>query len=201
LRKKSLEVLDLGCNDGAISLEIYKRGHKVTGVDFPEVLEHVKHEKIKFVPADISERLPFKNESFDVVFFLEVIEHLVYPTFTINEIKRVLRKNGFLILSTPNVASLRNRIFLLQGKHWQHENETDPQGHVQFFDKHKLINYLSNKGFEVLAISGASSYPVITEPLVEWMDKKFLNWVINFIIQNEDSENLKDQLVCLCRKI
>lgn len=204
LRKEKLKILDLGTNDGAIAYEVYKKGHEVTGMDLPAVLEYAKpYEKfIKLVPGDITEKLPFQDNSFDLVLLLEVIEHLVYPTFTVNEIKRVLVSNGFLILSTPNVASLRNRIFLLQGRHWQHERETDPQGHVQFFDKQKLINYLSNNGFEVLVLKGASNnYFIPSESMVEWMDNKFLNWIIQYLIQNEDSENLKDQLVCLCKKI
>jgi SAM-dependent methyltransferase len=66
--------------------------------------------------VDITEtRLPFEDNFFDSVSFLEVIEHLPIEKlpFVVSEISRVLKKEGYLYLSTPNLASLENRLLLM----------------------------------------------------------------------------------------
>lgn len=59
--------------------------------------------------------LPFETESFDIIISFEVIEHLYSPTNYLTEMLRVLRKNGLLIMSTPNMISFASRIRMLMG--------------------------------------------------------------------------------------
>ncbi|MEJ8669191.1 class I SAM-dependent methyltransferase [Streptomyces sp. MS1.AVA.1] len=59
--------------------------------------------------------LPFRTGSADAVLFSEVIEHLVDPDAALDEIRRVLRPGGHLMLSTPNLAAWYNRALLLAG--------------------------------------------------------------------------------------
>jgi 2-polyprenyl-3-methyl-5-hydroxy-6-metoxy-1,4-benzoquinol methylase len=56
-----------------------------------------------------AELLPYPNECFDVILFCEVIEHLIEnPIFALNNLYRVLKPNGTLILTTPNVFRYDN---------------------------------------------------------------------------------------------
>ena len=72
--------------------------------------------------------------------------------FFIDEIKRVLKPNSFLILSTPNIASLGRRFLLLFGKNpyfeasFGYPNEAHA-GHIRFFTKDLLLGYLEHRGF------------------------------------------------------
>ncbi len=65
-----------------------------------------------------AEPLPFPDDSFDIVLFNEVLEHLrIDPVGALREVRRVLRPNGRLFLSTPNLLSLRGVArFLLRGQ-------------------------------------------------------------------------------------
>jgi SAM-dependent methyltransferase len=65
-----------------------------------------------------AERLPFDSASLDLVTFSEVMEHLPIERlqFVLSELSRVLRTGGLLIASSPNLASLANRIHLLRGR-------------------------------------------------------------------------------------
>src|ERR1700737_4734681 len=109
--------LDLGCGDGEVTAELGRviRG-EVVGADVSQVavdlciLRGIEAHKV-----DPSEGLPFPDKSFDLVFMTEVIEHLVEPSRTMREIRRVLSPKGYLILSTPNLACLPNRLLLLMG--------------------------------------------------------------------------------------
>lgn len=109
------KVLDIGCGDGDYSFELKKLGFQVTALDIDEGRFKYKNE-IEFLKCDITKGLPFSDNTFDHVLFLEVIEHLKNPYFVVEEINRILSKEGKLILSTPNILSLKSRIrFLFEG--------------------------------------------------------------------------------------
>lgn len=118
------KALDLGCREQYWTEKIKAKGYEVVPVDLepqhPSVLR-----------VDANDPLPFPDESFDLVWCTEVIEHVVNPAFTLGEINRVLKPGGKLLLSTPNSAFWLFRIFRLFG--------TDPaemqnEDHKQFFD-------------------------------------------------------------------
>jgi SAM-dependent methyltransferase len=62
------------------------------------------------VPADMEERLPFSDGEFDAVLCIEGIEHVNNRHLLLSELRRVLRPDGFLILTTPNLLSVRARL-------------------------------------------------------------------------------------------
>ena len=71
-------------------------------------------EKLRMEPK---RRLPLDSDSFDVVLFLEVLEHVIDdPRHVFSEINRILKTDGYLFLTTPNIAQLFNRLMLLLGK-------------------------------------------------------------------------------------
>lgn len=74
---------------------------------------------IQFEPdilMDLNNPLPIEDNSIDLVIAGEILEHLINPFMFLQEINRVLKKGGELILSTPNIACLKSRIQLLLGK-------------------------------------------------------------------------------------
>ncbi|MBX6424246.1 bifunctional 2-polyprenyl-6-hydroxyphenol methylase/3-demethylubiquinol 3-O-methyltransferase UbiG [Thermosulfurimonas sp. F29] len=82
-----------------------------------EYLNLFRKRKVYVVAQDLIDGLPFKSEVFNAVFFCDVIEHLpihLIPQI-IEEIKRVLKPNGLLVLSTPNLCRLELRLKLLLG--------------------------------------------------------------------------------------
>lgn len=102
-------------------------------------------------PVNVEEdRFPYSDESFDVVLFCEVIEHLqTDPVAAIEEIHRVLRPGGRLVLSTPNVARLENVARLIAGA-----NIYDPYSgygaygrHNREYTRHELHRLLLYSGF------------------------------------------------------
>jgi len=110
-------VLDLGCGNGDYSKGLKDLGFNVTAGDID--LERFRHKgEVKFEYCDITRKLPFKDSSFDYVLFAEVIEHLKNPYEVINEISRIISGKGCLILSTPNILSLKSRFrYLFEGSY------------------------------------------------------------------------------------
>ena len=105
---------------------------------------------------------PYADESFDVVVFCEIIEHLLLdPLHAIREIHRVLRPNGRLVVTTPNVGRLGNVLSAVAG-----ENMYDPYSgygaygrHNREFTQHELVKLLQFAGFDVDAAFTANAHP------------------------------------------
>jgi ubiquinone/menaquinone biosynthesis C-methylase UbiE len=101
-------VLDLGCNGGHGTIILGSACKEITGVDVsPTAIATAKsrHEsgKVQFRLVD-GLTLPFPDQSFDLITSFQVIEHLAgYETY-FSEIKRVLKSEGLLLVTTPNAA-------------------------------------------------------------------------------------------------
>lgn len=89
---------------------------KITSTTF-----HESHEYTYPIFNLESDPYPFPDNSFDIVLCCEIIEHLVMnPSHMLAEIHRILKPGGYLLLTTPNIASLKNAMLLLRGKNIQH---------------------------------------------------------------------------------
>lgn len=101
---KGADVLDAGC--GICPISEGMEGN-ITTLDVLDGAD-IKH--------DLNKPLPFRDSSFDIILAGEVTEHLTNPKGFLLECYRVLRENGKLILSVPNICCLKNRLFVLFGK-------------------------------------------------------------------------------------
>lgn len=142
---KNKHVLDLACGEGYGSDLIAKFASSVIGADYSRTIIKVSSNKYKqdnlaFCNVDAA-LIPFKDNSFDCIVSFETIEHLAAQEEMLTEFKRVLKPNGFLIISSPDK-----------------KNYTDKTGynnpfHVKELYKEDFIDLLSNK-FEHIKIWG-----------------------------------------------
>lgn len=113
------ELLDIGCGDGNFTmLAAREAGAELAyGVDVsPKAVEMARSRGVLAECLDLDNQdLPFEPECFDVVLCGEVIEHLFDPDRLLDNVWRVLRPGGVFVLTTPNLASIYNRIALLLG--------------------------------------------------------------------------------------
>lgn len=108
----STKILDAGCGSGLISCHLSKN-HKVFGVDGDlGAIKFCKknYPKNRYYLMDLEKGLKFKSNYFDGIIFVETIEHLVNPDIALKELKRVLKKSGVLVITTPNYDSLKWQI-------------------------------------------------------------------------------------------
>ena len=103
-----LNILDVGGGDGVIGEGLLKMGNSVTTVDLPTVSTHANRIQGLLAVAGDAEKLPFSSNSFDVILASEIVEHLWNPRSFFDDVYRVLKVDGNLIMSTPEgIAGLR----------------------------------------------------------------------------------------------
>ena len=142
--------LDVGCASGYMISEISKEFPRTNyfGVDvYDKAISYAKktYPNIKFKVAS-ADNLLFKDKSFDLILFCETLEHVESPLNCLREIKRVLKKNGTLILTMDSGSLLFRIVWFFwentKGRVWR-------QAHLNPFHHHKLEDLITEVGFKV----------------------------------------------------
>lgn len=150
LPPKSLRVLDVGCSSAVLTAQIADAlpDSIITGLDsYKEAIKFAKakYPHIQFVTAD-AHRLPFTNNTFDLVICTETLEHLVDPKQALFEMKRVLKKNGKAIISMDSGSFLFRTIWYFwtktKGRVWQ-------DAHLHEFNSNILEKLIKQSGFKI----------------------------------------------------
>jgi len=104
----------------------------------------------------------------------EVIEHVVDTDHVLGEIARVLRPGGVLVITTPNLASLENRVRLLLGRYpmWM-DIQIVGTGHVRYYTPRMLRAHLQQHGFRVERHVG-NWVPILPQ---RWLDDRAAPWL------------------------
>lgn len=126
------EYLDIGAGAGVIPLVLAKAGLPVTVMDtwseyadsydnqmgtYQQFMDRFARHGVRWIEHNaLNPPLPLPSSSFDMISMFHVLEHLASPRTVMQEIYRLLRPNGVLILTLPNVTNLRNRLRLLAGR-------------------------------------------------------------------------------------
>lgn len=187
------QVLDFGCGSGAFTYKISKltKGN-VIGVDLSEefiksckkFFKNKKNSNLNFITNN-SQKLNFKNESFDIILMVDVIHHLENIQKIFKELNRVLKPRGRIIIYEPN--KLNPLIFLM------HLIEKNERGLLKVGTRKKYEQICENTGFriDIFSYNGIVIGPdsKIFDIIIKIINNKylsFLNWLnpkIFFIIK------------------
>lgn len=151
---KGADVLDLGCYKGQVSLNLTKHGYNVKSRDIRD-WEHVENLP-DFAILDANKPFAFEANSFDAIYCSEVIEHLDNPANLVAECARILRPNGTMLLSSPNIYSVKSRAqFMLRGTMFAFGlHETSEWYHVSPLRKEWLQLHCDRVGLTVVSTNG-----------------------------------------------
>ena len=170
---KSKSIVEFGSIPLVLTAALKSCGYQVTGCDIApgRYASTVEAMGLTVVECNIeTERLPFADESFDAAVFNELFEHLrINPVFTLSEVLRILKPNGILTLSTPNLRSLDGiRNFLLRDRAFScassiyHEysklQTIGHMGHVREYTRTEVVEFLQTIGFAVAAVLYRGEY-------------------------------------------
>jgi 2-polyprenyl-3-methyl-5-hydroxy-6-metoxy-1,4-benzoquinol methylase len=164
-------ILDIPCGEGAFVKRLSEKNITVHAADCQNIM---KCTGAPFQVADMNRDLPYSPETFDGVVCIDGIEHIERPFDFIRECRRVVKPGGFLIISTPNITSLRSRWrWMMTGFHNKCKaplNETEPQPlhHINMVSLPELRYRLETNGFTIADIATNRT--------------KFAAWVFFFLV-------------------
>jgi len=145
-------ILDVGCGDGHFALHIKDKYDEIYGAEIAKEAALIAQKQNVFTSLmDLNLSLSYKDNTFDAVTCLDVIEHLLNPGSFIDEIYRVLRPDGQLVLTTPNIRNFRNLYTLVfKGVFPQTSPDTFVWGggHLHFFTREDIKNIFKTAGFK-----------------------------------------------------
>lgn len=142
---KGLRALDIGCFTGSFLLMLKKRGYDVTGIELQKEAVQLARKKLQkkvFALDVIKDKLP--SGKYDLISMLGLIEHVKDPNLLIKKCASLLRKEGLVLIQTPNSGSIPARILR---RYWP---PYSPVEHIHLFSKDALTKLLEKNGFEVI---------------------------------------------------
>jgi ubiquinone/menaquinone biosynthesis C-methylase UbiE len=149
--------LDVGCGDGEYAELLKSRFKFIAGVDIINFFNHSKICKgLGFVQAD-GFKLPFKDETFELAVSMDVLEHVGNDILFLEESKRVLKDNGVILVGTPNLERLSNKLKTALGKKIifpcvMGKDEKGDCVHLREYTEESLKKILVNSGFRKITI-------------------------------------------------
>jgi SAM-dependent methyltransferase len=152
--------IDLGCGQGEFTEQVADGRAPI-----PIVLDRsqanvaaARSNGAAALTADLNLPLPLASGSLDGGALIEVIEHIATAERLVDEIARVLRPGGWLIVTTPNVAHLTYRLRALFGRPPKQEGY-----HLRFFTEKTLRNCLESRGFRIEARASFGKQALLTK--------------------------------------
>ena len=180
---KSGSVLDVGCGNGIISLQLGKEGYAVHGIDMSDKSIGNAKQKNPFTNVTFSvmdaETMRASGQRYDAIVCSEVLEHLNQPGALLKQLLEILNDNGILLVTVPNGKgpreSLVTKPFLkLRKKNnwaWRSviqvkkalgysgttiQSDADNLDHIQFFTKTELERLSKDNGFKIERIESSN---------------------------------------------
>lgn len=151
-------VLDVGCGQGTFAIQIKNKYQaEIWGIEYMK--EHAeKAEEILdkvFIGSCESHIENLPSNYFDVIYFNDVLEHLVNPYMVLDKMKDKLTNKGKIISSIPNIRYHSALKMYLMNKDWKYENSgVMDYTHMRFFTKKSIKKMYSNLGYEILSHQG-----------------------------------------------
>jgi len=144
-----IKILDVGCSSGALLRVAGELGFPAFGVEPAAEAANTAHTMGFEIFEGLLHEAAYADNRFDLVTLFEVIEHLTEPAAMLQEIRRILKPGGILLIGTGNGASWTAQIL---GAKWEYFDISLHGGHISFFNPESLCLLAERCGLTVVSI-------------------------------------------------
>lgn len=188
-------LLDIGAGSGIMVEAALERGYLAEGVEPSKWLQQNARKLGLPIYLGVFPH-PEIRGPYDIVTFVDVIEHVTYPGELLSEIHKTLADDGILVLVTPDVRSIAARLL---GYKWWHYRFA----HIGYFNRKNLVMLLQKAGFKVQRITRPSWYFTIRYLGTRFLSflPKFMQFSLpKFLDKITIPINLRDSFLVICHK-
>ncbi len=155
--ENSLNILDVGCGAGVLgkALKTKNNNRYIVGIELnQEAVYFAKQNLDEVYQFDVEKvNLTFESGFFDCIIFADILEHLVDPWQTLRNYLKLLKYEGTIIISIPNIRNLKIIHQLIELKSWRYEDEGIlDRTHLRFFTKNDFLTILDKFNIEVKSV-------------------------------------------------
>jgi ubiquinone/menaquinone biosynthesis C-methylase UbiE len=157
--RKRIAYLDIGAGAGdLINLVSHRLDVVPHACDYTDTLMQLPGQKVDTCDLN-TDPLPYADDTFDLVTFTEVIEHIEHHQDALREIHRVLKEDGYLIVTTPNILNIKSRLRFLCFGFWnlfgplyfRNSNKYTTGGHINPISYFYVVHSLLEANFRIVA--------------------------------------------------
>ncbi len=180
-KKNNKSLLDIGAATGYFMKIAKDFDYEVYGIEVSFDASRKGIEKGLNIFNGTIEDFDNKNKKFDIITMLDVIEHVDDPRILINKSKKMLTKNGLVVINTPDSGSLYARIL---GKKW---HLIVPPEHIHYFNRDTISKLLDKEGLEVIVsttIGKKFTLEYVFLTLGKWLKFRFFFNIASFMNKN-----------------
>lgn len=193
LKEECSPILDIPCGEGAFTQRLLSRKQSVYSAD---IVNNLKVDNPNFCLADMNQPFPYENDFFQSIVCIDGIEHIERPFDFIRECHRILKTEGCLLLSTPNISALRSRWrWFLTGHHNKcktplNECNPNPLYHISMISLHELRYLLHSNGFQIIVVATNRIKP-LNYLYLPWIPVSYIATYLAYIREERDIEQQK----------
>jgi len=139
---KQKDVLEVGCGTGLIMRGLKDTAKRIVGIDIsPGMLEEARKRGFEVVEGN-AEKLPFEDESFDLVYSYKVLAHVPGIENAVREMARVLRPGGYMVAEFYNALSIRHLAKTIGRPGKISDGRTEAEVYTRWDTPRQIRNYL-----------------------------------------------------------
>lgn len=139
-------MLDYGCGEAGSLYDFHARGIKISGAEISsEIVDACQKAGLDVHQVSSPDHIPFGDVAFDIVYLMQVFEHMRNPHGFLDELNRVMKSGAILYMAVPNSKSIWRKVF---GKNWV--SGWFAPFHLFHYDAKSLSDLARQHGFDIL---------------------------------------------------
>ena len=186
-KSPGLRVLDVGCGEGVLGRRLKNLGQRVHGVELSPAAAALAAEVLDDVIVGDAEKigLNFAEEFFDTIILGDVLEHFYDPWGFMARMRRLLKPQGRIIASIPNLQYFPIVLNLLCGKFEYRQHGVLDISHIRFFTAREVEKMFKGAGFRITNTPAVYPYRhPLTRKTAAVIDRFTLRIFSHFLIGN-----------------
>ncbi len=212
---KEETVLNIGCGDGVQAVIYQGNFKKMVGVDINQgrldvagqLASHYGIGNLEIVCANV-ENIPL-NEKFDKAIAIDIIEHTQRPERAVEELSRLLKEKGKLLITFPamhdkweNLFRFVGRKILRRGGQTVRKPGWDPDAHQYPYNLNKWKEIMRRGNFKLIACRASTLWPPLHYLGIKrfWFSNKFIHAIDTWLCRLPILKNIGQSLVCIFEK-